>query len=448
MQHLFSIRWTRRFVVEFAMVSVLLLIMAPLAACGGGGGAPSSGTSGTSSGPVKLTFWAWVTGVDKSVALWNSTHPNIQVTLANVGSSTTEYDKLFTAIKANNEPDLAQVEFQFLPTFETTASLVDLSQYGANDVKDQFVPWTWSQVSLGNAVYAIPEDSGPLALWYRQDVFQKYHLPVPTTWAQFADDAAKLHAANPNEYITDFPPKGAGWFIGQVWQAGGQLFGINGQSWKVSLNNPQAQQVASYWQDLLNKKLVKTEPDFTNGWYHDLQTGSVATWISAVWGAGVLSSNAPQSSGKWRVAPMPLWTAGQTADGNWGGSTTAVFKSLKHPKEATEFAIWLNTNSQSLEDMIRGQNIYPAYQPELEASILNQPQPFFGNQPIFSVFKQATTQVNTNFQWGPTMTQVSTDMGDDFANAVNGKGTLIDALNAAQQSTVTFMKRQGFTVST
>ncbi len=37
MQHLFSIRWTRRFVVEFAMVSVLLLIMAPLAACGGGG---------------------------------------------------------------------------------------------------------------------------------------------------------------------------------------------------------------------------------------------------------------------------------------------------------------------------------------------------------------------------------------------------------------------------
>jgi len=145
---------------------------------------------------------------------------------------------------------------------------------------------------------------------------------------------------------------------------------------------------------------------------------------------------------------MPLWTAGQTADGNWGGSTTAVFKSSKHPKEATEFAIWLNTNSQSLEDMIRGQNIYPAYQPELEASILNQPQPFFGNQPIFSVFKQATTQVNTNFQWGPTMTQVSTDMGDDFANAVNGKGTLIDALNAAQQSTVTFMKRQGFTVST
>src|SRR3989440_13066959 len=223
MQHFFSPSWMSRSAARFSIVILALMLMAPLAACGG---SSSTSTSGTSSGPVTLTYWAWISSLGKQVALFNQTHPNIHVNWINVGSGPAEYDKLFTAIKANNEPDLAQVEFQFLPTFETTASLVDLSQYGANDVKDQFVPWTWSQVSLGNAVYAIPEDSGPLALWYRQDVFQKYHLPVPTTWAQFADDAAKLHAANPNEYITDFPPKGAGWFIGQVWQAGGQLFGI------------------------------------------------------------------------------------------------------------------------------------------------------------------------------------------------------------------------------
>jgi multiple sugar transport system substrate-binding protein len=76
------------------------------------------------------------------------------------------------------------------------------------------------------------------------------------------------------------------------------LFSINGQSWNVSINNPQAQQVASYWQDLINKKLVKTEPDFTAAWYHDLQTGTLATWFSGPWGLSVLESNAPQTSGK------------------------------------------------------------------------------------------------------------------------------------------------------
>ena len=447
MQYLFSLRWTRRFVVEFAVVSVLLLIMAPLAACGGGGGSSSSGSSSPSSGPVNLTFWSWVTGVDKSVALWNSSHPNIQVTVTNVGAGPAEYNKLYTAIKANNEPDLGQVEFQLLPTFETTAALVDLSQYGTSSVQRQFVPWTWSQVTLGNAVYAIPQDSGPMALYYRADIFKKYNLAVPTTWAQYADDAAKLHAADPNEYITDFPPKEAGWFTGLAWQAGGRFFGINGQSWKVGINDSAAQQVASYWQDLLNKKLVKTEPDFANAWYHDLQTGALATWVSAVWGGGILSLNAPQTSGKWRVAPMPQWTAGQTVDGNWGGSTTAVFKSSKHPKEATEFAIWLNTNQQSLDEMIKANNIYPAYQPALDAPSVNGPLPFFGNQAIGPLFRDASTHVDVNFQWGPTIDQVYSDMGDDFANVVNGQGTLSTALDTLQQQTVTFMKKQGFSVS-
>jgi multiple sugar transport system substrate-binding protein len=447
MQHLRSLQWMRRFTRELALLGLALVFMVPLASCGGGGGSSSSGGGATSSGPVNLTFWSWVAGVDKSVALWNQSHPNIHVTVSNVGSGTAEYDKLYTAIKANNEPDLGQVEFQLLPTFETTASLVDLSQYGANDVKNQFVPWTWSQVSLGNGVYAIPQDSGPMAMFYRDDIFKKYNIQVPTTWAQYADAAAKLHAADPNEYITDFPPKSPGQFTGLVWQSGGQLFGINGQSWKVSINNPQAQQVASYWQELINKKLVKTEPDFTNAWYHDLATGAIATWVSAVWGVGTLTGNAPQSSGKWRVAPIPQWQAGQTADGNWGGSTTAVFKSTKHPKEATQFAVWLNTNQQSLDAMIKGNNIYPAYQPALSSPLVSGPQAFFGNQDIGQIFKEGSTRVNVNFQWGPTINQVYTDIGDNFANAINGRGTLTDALNAVQQSTITFMKKQGFNVS-
>ncbi len=446
MQRFPSSPWKRYFASGLSLTSILLMVV--LAACGGGsntGGTTSS--SSTSGGTANLTFWSWVPGIDKSVALFNKTHPNIHVTLNNVGSGPTEYNKLYTAIKANNEPDLGQVEFQVLPTFETTGSLVDMSAYGAGSVKDQFVPWTWNQVTLNNAIYAIPEDSGPMALYYRQDVFQKYNLKVPTTWAEYADDAAKLHAANPSEYITDFPPQQGGWFTGLEWQAGGQPFSISGQSWKVAVNNPAAQKVAAYWQDMLDKKLVKTEPDFDNAWYHDLQTGNVATWVSAVWGASTISSNAPQSKGLWRVAPIPQWEAGGTADGNWGGSTTVVFKNTKNPKEATEFATWLNTNQQSIDFMIQGANIYPAYQPALSSPLLNGTQPFYGNQKINDVFKQASPQVNVNFQWGPTMNQVYTDMGDNFTNAVNGKTTLKDALDATQASTVAFMKKQGFSVT-
>ena len=436
----------RSFAPRLAIASILLLVLAPLAACGGSTNTSSSGSS-SSSGPVNLTFWSWVPGIDKSVAEFNKSHPNIHVTWTNVGAGPTEYDKLYTAIKANNEPDLGQVEYQLLPTFETTGALIDMSQYGAGSVKDQFVPWTWSQVSLGNAVYAIPQDTGPMAMYYRQDIFQKYHLPVPTTWAQYADDAAKLHAADANEYITDFPPKEPGWFAGLMWQAGAHMFGINGQSWKVSINSSNGQQVANYWQGLLDKKLVKTDPDFANGWYRELQTGTVATWISAVWGASTISTNAPQASGKWRVAPMPQWQSGQNVAGNWGGSTTVTFKSSKHPKEATEFATWLNTNEQSIDEMIKGAAIYPAHQASLDSPLLNSPQSYYGNQNIGQIFKDSSSHVDVNFQWGPTINQVYTDMGNNFANVVNGQGTLSDALNTTQQSTTSFMQKQGFSIS-
>src|SRR5207248_4131839 len=102
----------------------------------------------------------------------------------------------------------------------------------------------------------------------------------------------------------------------------------------------------------------------------------------------------------------------------------------------------------SLDAMIKGNNIYPAYQPALSSPLVSGPQAFFGNQDIGQIFKEGSTRVNVNFQWGPTINQVYTDIGDNFANAINGRGTLTDALNTVQQSTVTFMKKQGFTIST
>jgi multiple sugar transport system substrate-binding protein len=431
-------RYTRP--TAFIIFTTLFVLL--FSACGGSG----SASTPASSGPVTLTYWSWIPGMDKQVALFNKAHPTIHIVWSNVGSGTVEYDKLFTAIKANNEPDLSQVEYQTLPQFETTGSLVELSQYGANSVKNQYPSWMWNQVMLSNGVYAIPQDGGPMAMYYRADIFTKYHLPVPTTWAQYADDAAKLHAADPKAYITDFPPKQPGQFVGMVWQNGGNMFGVSGQSWKVAINNPQALQVAAYWQDLINKKLVKTDPDFTNSWYSDLQSGVLATWVSAAWGNGILKENAPQSSGDWRVAPLPQWQAGQNISSNWGGSTTVVYKSSKHPQQASVFAQWISANEQSAE-LEFSTGAYPALLSALSSSTVNSAQPFFGGQVINQVFSDSAKQVNVNFQWGPSMQQVYNDMSDSFSNAVIGKGTLSDGLNAVQQSTITYLQKQGFSVT-
>lgn len=446
MQHFTSLRWTRNTASAMSLMLLALVMLAPLAACDSAS-SPSGGVD-DSNGIVNMTFWSWVPNLQTSVDLFNKTHPHIHVNLVSVptGANGT-YARMFTAIKANNAPDLGQIEYQFLPTFEATGGLLDMSQYAASSLKSDFVPWAWKQVTQGNAIYAIPQDTGPMAMFYRADLFKKYNIAVPTTWAAYATAAAKLHAADSQAYITDFSPKEAGQFIGYIWQAGGRWFSINGQSWQVGINDANSMQVANYWQGLLDKKLVKTDADFTQTWYNDLQTGQVATWISAVWGANTILSNAPKTSGDWMVAPMPQWSVGQKIAGNWGGSATVVFKDSKHPKEATEFAQWLNTNQQSVQDMVNGAQLYPAL-----SSSLNILQPssavttFYSDQNIFSVFQAASSNVNVTFQWGPTMNQVFTDLGNDFSTAVNGKTTLSAALNQLQNSTLQDMKNTGFSV--
>jgi len=232
MHYLSSFRW--KSLSQFALLVLALTIIAPLAACGG---SPSNGNVGSSSGGgmVKLTFASWVPGVDKAVALFNSSHPNIQVSVQSVpaGNNGT-YAKFLTEIQAKNAPDLGQVEYQFLPTFEGTGGLLDMSAYNAGSIKNQFVPWTWSQSTQGNAIYAIPQDTGPMAMFYRADLFKKYNIAVPKTWDDYATAAAKLHAANSQYYITDFPPKEAGQYIGYAWQAGSKWFRINGQKWAIT----------------------------------------------------------------------------------------------------------------------------------------------------------------------------------------------------------------------
>jgi len=423
-----------------ATAAVTLGVALALAACS------SSGSPSTSSGKVTLTFWTWVPGISQSVSIWNKSHPDIQV---NVDETTSggagTYAKMFSALQAGNAPDLGQVEYSVLPNFEHVGGLTNLSQYGAASVKQDFVPWTWGQVTQGGTVYAIPQDTGPMGLFYRSDLFKKYGLTVPTTWAQYLADAKKVHAAHPNVYITAFPSNDAQWFAGLAWQDGAKWFSISGNSWVADINDSPSQQVASYWQQLISQHLVKIDTDFTSGWYKDLSDGTLLTWPTAVWGENTLITNAASTKGDWRVVPLPNWGATPT-NGNWGGSTTVVFKDSKHPAQAAQFAEWLNTNQSSITGLITQGGLYPADLQGQQQPAANSPVAFYGGQNIWQVFESDGKLVNTTFQWGPIMSTTFTQMQDGFASVSSGSSTLSQVLAATQSQTIGTMKQQGFSV--
>jgi multiple sugar transport system substrate-binding protein len=157
-------------------MAIAILAATSLLAAGCGGGDDSEEPSG----PVKIKVWAWYPAFQGVVDLFNRTHTDVQIEWENAGAGQDQYTKLQTALKAGKgAPDVAMLEFQELPTFQLTKHLVDMGKYGANDIKGNYVDWAWKQVSNGDSVYAIPVDAGPMAMLYREDVFQKYKLTVP-----------------------------------------------------------------------------------------------------------------------------------------------------------------------------------------------------------------------------------------------------------------------------
>ncbi len=411
-------------------------------AAGAATSAPAAGTSAATT----IEFWAWVNGSEEAVKLWNDSHPDVHVNYTVTTGGTEHYNKVKAAVAAGTGgPDVAQVEFQLLTSFVVAGAVVPITEYIAAD-KDKFLDWTWQQVTLGGEVYAIPQDVGPMGLFYRKDIFDQYSIAVPTTWDEYKAAAEKLHAADPSKYITAFPPAEAGQFTGFAWQNGARWFEISGDLWVVSLNSPPSKAVADYWQDLITRKLVKIETDFNPAWYQDLNSGTVATWISAVWGAGTLATNVADSSGKWAVAYMPQYTAGAKTASNWGGSTDAVIKGSQHVKEAAAFAVWLNSDPGPLEAMIKANNIFPATKEGANLPILNEANPYFAGQKINDIFREAATNVDPSWTWGPTMDQVYAELGDQFTAATNGSATLSAALDIIQQKTVADLKSKGLTV--
>lgn len=449
---------SRRRMTAIAAVGAASLL---LAACGGessdeaggGSGSPAASACKATGGTVNLTFSTWVPGMDKVVDIWNKANPDIQVKTSVVTSGNSgTYQNFSNGLKAGTAPDLGQIEYDTLPNFRLQNGLKDISGCpGVSDAKAKFVPWTWSQVDFngGGGVFAVPQDTGPMALFYRKDVFSKLGISAPKTWDEYAQAAAKIHKADPKKYITFFSQSDPNWYTGLLWQNGAQLFSNDGKAVKVTIgNNPEITKVNDYWQKLIDQKLVATNlQGFSPELYKSWNDGTVLTWISAAWGYSTIRDNAKATSGKWAVAPMPQWTSGGTQAGNWGGSSTAVFSGSKHPAEAAKFALWLNTDPQALalENKLGG--LYPAAVEGLDLPSLQQGVPFYGNEKIFDVFKSASQGVDAKFEWGPTMTDTYSALKDGIVGALSGKGNLNDTTTAAQQKTLDSLKAQSVPVA-
>ena len=435
-------------------VAGALALATLVAGCAAGSTAAGTGSDGGSSasGPVHIKVWAWYPEFKSVVDAFNASHQDIKVDWTNVGTGPDQYAKLKTAFKAGSgAPDVAMVEFQEIPSFVILNKLVDLGKYGANDDKALYADWAWKQATDGSKVYAIPVDGGPMAMMYRKDLFTKYKIAVPKTWDEYATAAEKIKAADPKAYIASFGKDG-GWINGLMWQAGCKPYSYSQAQAKdevgITLTSPECKKVFDFYGNLVTKGLMAKDPFFTADASAALDNGKYWTWAAAGWTPGYLAGSLKKTSGKWAVAPMPQWTAGDNDQGDWGGSTFTVTTQSKHPKEATIVARELFGKSKTAWDIgLNKAFLYPLVKDvAADPAFTDKGYDFFGGQKVNQIFVPVSNSLG-GFQYTPFQDYVFATMNDLSAEALAGKRPWSTVLDETQKNVVNYAKQQGFKVS-
>jgi multiple sugar transport system substrate-binding protein len=405
----------------------------------------SAKPKGDPNAPANLAFWTWTTNIEKVVDIWNAKNPTQKVTVSRQAQGEELLTKIVTAHRAGNAPDLIHAEYQALPVLITNGVTADLSSLGGT-VKSEFTEGTWNLTSFGGKTYAIPQDVGPMMLYYRADLFDQLGLTVPKTWDEFTALARQVRQKDAKRYLATFSSGDPGWFAGLAEQAGANWWTNDNGTWTVTINDEPTKKMAALWGGLVNDGTLSGKPMYTPEWNKAMSDGTLLSWPSAVWGAGVLEGVAPSTKGKWKMVPMPQWDAASPVTGYWGGSATAISAKSSQRAQAEKFVKWLNTDPEAVDALVTQCGVYPAATKGQSTPGLSKTPAMMPNQPTFFADAAAIAKTARGFSWAPNVNVTYSQYSDILAKAIQDKSDFAAAVDSLQTASVADLKKQGFQV--
>ena len=394
-------------------------------------------------GPVTLSYWAWLKDLQKVADVYNESQDRIRVEATWIpGGNNGGYAKILSAVAAGGGPDIAQVELRSLPEFALAGALVDLTRYGIQEHEDKYDPGAYAQAVVGDSVWGVPQDTGPMATFYNREVLEgELGLAPAATWDEFRELLGTVQDAG-KTFMTLDPTDGS-YLVGWMMQSGANWFRPEGDGWIVDMVGEPSLRVAEYWDGILADRLVGTGYGaFSTPWMAAAGNGDVVGHIGGSWGDALIAA-VPGAEGKWAVAPMPTWDDGY-ASGAHGGSSAAILSTSKHPAEALEFCTWMCTDPAGIDAMIEFSGIGWSPSADYIGEARQQPSEFFSGQNYNEeVMVPMAEGQNLEWTWAPLMQRVMDMIGNGMTAAINGETPLVDLLGQAQTQIVEIMQGNG-----
>ncbi|WP_152047135.1 extracellular solute-binding protein [Aureimonas psammosilenae] len=353
-------------------------LMAPLAAR-----AQEQKLSGT------VTIWSWdvaAKALEAVVPKFNEKYPDVTVKIEDVGNQPT-YDRGLAGCAAGGTgmPDIYTVENQESEVFwarfpECFRDVKAMLGPDADALLGKFPAFKLAELTVGEKVYAMPWDSGPIVLFYRRDMFEKAGVDVATieTWDDFVEAGKKIVAANEGAKLVSTNGDTT-WFRMLANQTGCAMFDPEAQN--VTISQPACVQALEGV-----GKVAKAGLFLQANWGETLQAinaDKLAASIYGGWYEGSLRGAAPQQSGKWGIALMPAFEKGGSRASNLGGSALAIPTASQNPEAALAFLRFAVGTPEGQIIQLKASGLVPTLPEAIQDPYVKEPQPFWGNQPIW-----------------------------------------------------------------
>ncbi len=435
-------RSLRRIAFLTAAVSTSALA---LAGCASSGDSSEEG----SGEDITLTVTTFGTmGLDDLYAQYEKDNPNITIKPTNIdtgGNAQTDWQTKQAA--GSGLPDVQAVEEGWLSKVMLVSdSFTDLTEYGANDIKDRWVDWKVKQATDSKGrIIGYGTDIGPEGLCYNSKLFAEAGLPTDrdevaayfggddATWDKFFEIGKAYHDAT-----------GKPWYdqSGFVWNSMVNQLPEGYYTSDGELNVEDNADLKERW-DLLAQGAAdglssgQTQWDWGKG--QAFVDGSFATFVCPGWMLGVVKGQVEAAGG----TTADGWDFADVFPGgaaNWGGAFLTVPTTSKHPKEAAALAAWL-TDKESQVAAFQAAGTFPSVleaQTDPGVTGSNDLATFFNDAPLGEILGSRAEGVVAQYKgpddatiqeqvFGPSIQQLDSGQADGDT-AWNNALALLDQL--------------------
>lgn len=385
-----------------AALCMILMLSLVLSGCSGTSGGKTA--QGDAAGKkTKITVWIWEDAknvIDLNMPEFKKQYPDIDVDLHVLAQSDVYQNFLIAASSGDQLPDVVNLESLRLSQMIETGGLLDITDKVA-PYKDKMNAYKWADATKDGKIYALPWDSGPVVMFYRNDLFKEAGLPYKPedvaaqlkTWDDYMKFAKQLKEKTGVAMLAESKSQTDGVFFQQMlWQRDLWMFGKDGS---VQLDHPEVIKTAQYFVDLVKNGYVYEVKPWSDAWYSSFQQNKEATIVGASWYEGLLPTLIdPDASGKWSVVPMPKWSADDRySSAIDGGANLAINKNSKHPEEAWKFIEFMLGKEESQLKMMKEGGLFPSLETTYNDDVFKEKVPYFNDQPVRTLYIDAVKNV-------------------------------------------------------